>query len=87
MATTARDVTAAMRVLHPAPVRLSVRASETPGWFRLRVPSACAVGLGGGGWLEGYLSRALGASVSLNGHRSIARRDCGRDVEYIVRIA
>lgn len=86
MTTTANDITKAVRILHPVPVRLSVRTDPGPGAhgrFLLRVPTACRFDLA---WLEGFLTRHLGPAVTVTGTRTVVRRDCGRDVEYALRV-
>jgi hypothetical protein len=82
-AITARDVTAAMRTLYPAPVRLAVRA-DGEGLFLLRLPSAPAYQVGAS--LAGYLGRRLGCQVTVTTRRQIRRRDCGHDVEFAVHV-
>lgn len=85
--TTARDITAVMRDLYPAPVRLSVVAtSPRAGYFRLKLPVAPGTRLSHD-WLADYLTRHLGGPVSVRSERLIRRRDGGRDVEYILRAA
>jgi hypothetical protein len=94
---TARDITAVMRELHPAPVRLSVTAASygvagfaepgtLPASFRLRLPLRCHQA--DTGWLAGYLSRHLGATVTIPASKTrvIRRRDYSRDVEYRVEV-
>jgi hypothetical protein len=91
---TARDITGALRRIFPAPVRISARAETGPGsagLFLVRLPSASASHIGGRGGLGEYLTRRLGAStggrpVVVTGRREVRRRDCGRDVEFRVRI-
>lgn len=91
--TTAREITAALRLLYPAPVRLSVRA-VVPGKFRVRMPERPARDLDAGSErysLASYLGRALSTStapvpVTVVGRRVIRRRDCGRDVEFAIRV-
>jgi hypothetical protein len=90
--TTARDITAILRLLYPAPVRLSVRADTGPGSagrYLIRLPSSPAASLEHG--LAAYLGRHLAtgiapAEVKVVGKRVIRRRDCGRDVEFTVRV-
>jgi hypothetical protein len=92
--TTAREITRVMRQLYPSPVRLSVRADTGPGSagrFLLRVPRACDSGgmtTRDWPWLADYLARHLGGqvTVSVTRERFIKRRDCGKDVEFAVRI-
>lgn len=92
MATTAREVAAALRVLHPAPVRLSVRADRcapTGSRFCARLPRAAGIGYrdpAASRWLGAYLVRRLGAPVEVLYQREIRRRDCGRDVEYLITV-
>lgn len=88
---TARSITSAMRGLHPAPVRLSVRADRAdPGRFYLRLPRAAEQGAPPFDrrwpWLEQYLGRRLGAAVTVERERYIRRRDYGKDVEFSVQI-
>lgn len=85
---TAREITAAMRELFPAPVRLSVRADHSAtamaGWFLLRLPRSAATP--SADQLAGYLARHLHQQVTVEGTRLVQRRDYGRDIEYSLRV-
>jgi hypothetical protein len=90
-AVTARDITAALRVLYPAPVRLSVRTDpDAPSMrlgrqFLVRMPSAPASHMGGERGVESWLGRRSGwPPVRVTEHRVVRRRDCGKDIEFTV---
>jgi hypothetical protein len=91
--TTARDITATMRELHPAPVSMSVRADTAAlsgGRFYLRLPRAAGIDYRdprSARWLGGFLERHLGVPVEVLYNREITRHDCGRDVEYILTLS
>lgn len=87
---TAQDITRAMRVLFPHPVRLSTRdISVTASEFLLKLPSSPAnVFTGSDGWtrLGEFLGRRLGCPVTVLSDRNVRRHDCGRDVEFALRV-
>lgn len=80
---TAREITRAIRVLYPRPIRVAVRRAGAPGYFRVRLPSGPAASLKSA-WGEGFLTRRLGQPARILFTRDIRRRDCGRDVELIL---
>lgn len=87
--TIAREITRELRDLFPRPVRLSVRDISLPGAtleFLVRLPSAPANHIGGDHGLQAYLARRLDTRVRVLSHRTINRRDCGRDVEFVVSV-
>jgi hypothetical protein len=90
-AITARQITAAIRTLHPRPVRLSVAADNEPGLspgerFYLRLPYAPAC-RHDKDWLGAYLTRHVTENVTITvvRRRMVNRRDCGRDIEFTLR--
>jgi len=99
---TARGLTAIMRTLHPAPVRLSVHFvpdyrvyPPLPGTarFLLRLPRAAASTAPHGAlapwpWLASYIERRLDgrADVKVTRSRTVKRRDGGTDTEFAIRI-
>lgn len=85
IATTAREITAAVRELFPAPVRLSTRAAARPGYFTVTMPAGPAASLASS-WGEGFMSRRLGQRVRVIWTRNIRRRDYGRDTEMTLRV-
>ena len=84
--TTARDINREIRGLHPRPVRLSVRDITCAGGpeFLIRLPRSS--GLAPADWLSGYLTRRLRQPVTVTEHRTINRRDCGHDIEFLAAI-
>ena len=87
--TTARDVTAALRSLWPAPVRLSTTGNAPT--FLVRLPSSPAASwrnaAGSYEWMEGFLSRHLGGQpVAIHRNRAVRCRDGGHDVEFAVTV-
>jgi hypothetical protein len=89
MATTARQVTTALRALWPAPVRLTVTTAGDA--FLVALPATPAAqwrnAAGSYAWMEGFLGRRLGAPVTIARNRVISRRDCSKDVEFRVTVA
>jgi hypothetical protein len=81
--TAARDITAAVRTLFPAPVRVSTR--QAGAWtYLLRLPR------GAGNqvtvdWLNSYLGRHLDGPVAVTGCREVRRHDGGTNVEYTIK--
>lgn len=74
----ARDVTAALRNVVPAPVLLSVRADpEHYGEFDVRLPEAAHNHLGGAWAVATFAGRELGVDFGVDGVRWARRRDCG----------
>ena len=91
--TTAREITAHLRLLFPQ-VRLSTAADTGPGsegLFRVKLPTASASHIGGSHGLETFLGRRLATTtapepVKVISRREVRRRDCGRDVEFFIRV-
>jgi hypothetical protein len=86
---TARDLNRFMRTLHPRPVRLRVRDISLPGYrtqFLMVLPQAAATNHDAA-WLAEYLTRHLGEPVLVRRSRTINRRDCGHDTEWVIALA
>ena len=89
MTATARQVTAVMRRLAPAPVFLATRRAG--GEFRVFLPAASAGFMGlpaqrGRDWLSAYLTVYLGEAVHVAAVKfSRTAADCGRTAMITVR--
>jgi hypothetical protein len=91
----AREITAELRLLYPAPVLLSVRADpDAPNvrlgrQFLVRMPEGPSNHMGGWDGLETYLGRHLSQGIApypvrVTGRRTVRRRDYGKSHEYTV---
>jgi len=81
--TTAKDITRVLRVLFPH-VLLSTRAAG-PGEFRVKLPAASANIMTHMVW-NGFMTERLGAVVTVTATRRFIRRDCGRAVEFTIKV-